>query len=236
MRVLVNRSEPAASQTAKQLRQLGHQPVVIPLFDLIDLQTEMPVSEFDGIVFTSRNAVEVLKRRQWTPKDPGIFTFCVGQKTAAAAETLGLSNVRFATGGGRALAELISQTMPSGRKLLYPSTPDRTFDMDKALRPSRIDVETTEIYQTRFRKKAEKELKDEFRKTQIDAVLVFSERSGRHLSELLSSTNLCETLKNTLLIGISETAVSSLRHLNWQKIHIADQPNEASLLDKLKDK
>ena len=62
MRVLVTRIQSAAEKTAEVLLDSGHEPVLLPIFELVDTAELIPEIPYDGYVFTSGNAVEIGER------------------------------------------------------------------------------------------------------------------------------------------------------------------------------
>jgi len=149
MKVLITRAEPAADQTANNLAKHGHEAILLPLFKMIDTQARIPDKKYDGIIFTSKNAVEVLKTRGWKIPNPKMIAFCVGGKTEKAAQALGFKQTYSANGGGAVLVDLMRAMQLEGKKLLYLSTPDKSYDMKMALESHNVHVETIDIYQAK---------------------------------------------------------------------------------------
>ncbi|MEM9279281.1 MAG: uroporphyrinogen-III synthase, partial [Pseudomonadota bacterium] len=82
MRVLITRHKVDAAKTAESLKEQGHEPVLLPLFEVADTGNADPSTDFDGYIFTSGNAVSVLDGRGWRCSGNNAVAFCVGNKTA----------------------------------------------------------------------------------------------------------------------------------------------------------
>jgi len=237
MKVLVTRAEPAAGRTANSLRDLGHEPVLLLLTELVDTGALLPSEPFDGFIFTSANALRILNVRDWQTKDATLPAFCVGQKTADAAERLGFQNLVVADGGGAKLAEEIKvYPFKPGPRLVYPTTPDRQFDMQSALAAYGMSVEHCEIYQMQALEIHENIAREALHSVADGAILVYSTESAKMLLKIIIENSMAETLQKTAIITISIEAAMPFESAMFQNIYISDVPNEISMfhiLDKL---
>lgn len=123
-RVLVTRSEPGASETAARLREAGFQPVNEPLFAIAPIDVEVPA--FDALAFTSANGVRrfaMLSPRRDAP------VFCVGDRTAQEARTLGFTNVASAHAEVGALANLIQRNLLASAHVLHAGNEETRGDL-----------------------------------------------------------------------------------------------------------
>ena len=230
MKVLITRAEPAASQTAANLAKKGHEAIVLPVFEVVDTQNNIPEKNYDGIIFTSKNAVDVLKSRAWKLPVPDMPAFCVGEKTEKAAQRLGFKETYSANGGGAALTDLMSTMKLEDRKMLYLSTPDKSFDIKKALATYKIDVETVDIYQARPVTPNREQLTQAISVVRHGAVFTYSALSSEHLAKLIKSSHMIEELKECTLISISSQASKPLELIDWKDILIAQSPKENEMI------
>ena len=230
MKVLITRAEPAASQTAKNLTEKGHEAIVLPLFEVVDTLVNIPEQNYDGIIFTSKNAVDVLESRNWAIPNPDVPVFCVGEKTEKAAQTLGFKKTYSANGGGAALVSFMSTMELENNRMLYFSTPDKSFDMKEALEPHKICVETLDIYRAQPVTPEHKQLERAISAVQDGFIFTYSALSSKHLAKLLISTDLTQELKKCTLISISSHAVKPLELIDWKDILIAPTPQEDKMI------
>jgi uroporphyrinogen-III synthase len=95
-RVLVTRAAGQASELAERLRRVGLEPVVVPVMELAEPATWVGLDaawerlrEFDWLLFTSANAVEVVGKRFGGELPAGLKVAAVGQATAKAVRAAG---------------------------------------------------------------------------------------------------------------------------------------------------
>ena len=230
MKVLITRANPAASQTAKNLEKSGHEAILVPLFEIIDTENPIPDLEYDGYIFTSKNAIEVLKTRGWKPASSNAKAFCVGKNTEQAANQLGFTNTLTASGGGAELAKLIGLMDLKEKRLLYCSTPDRSFEMNDALTPAGISVDTVDLYQAMPVNPEVQSFQDAVKAVKNGYVFAYSALSAQHLAQTLETINLTGILNDCTLVGISKPAVKPLEHIEWKGILVAKKPDEAQMI------
>ena len=230
MKVLITRAQPAASQTAKALAKQGHEAVLLPLFEVIDTGNPIPKSQYEGIIFTSKNAVEILEKRGWNLEEPNTPAFCVGEKTQEAAQKLGFKTTYKANGGGAALVKVMSELKLDGSKMLYLSTPDKSFDMQTALKPHNIEVETIDIYQAKPVTPKNAQIIDAIVAVKDASIFIYSALSSKQLAKTLKSESLESLLSNCTLIGISDVAIKPLEHIDWKRVLIAQNPSEEAMI------
>jgi uroporphyrinogen-III synthase len=210
LRVWITRTEPGATRTARAVAALGHEPVVAPVLESRDLPATLP--PHTAVAFTSAAAVEVYARL--TP-DRSAAVFAVGDATARAASDVGFADVRSAAGDGRGLARLIMADPPPG--MLWPRATAPAFDLAAALAGA-VPVDPVAVYETRPVEPAPAPA--------FDAVLIHSPRAARRLADTLPPA----AAGGRLALAISEAAAGPLRRLPWREIHVAADPDEASLL------
>lgn len=233
MKVLITRAKLAAQETAQNLSEHGHQAICLPLFKVEDTHNVIPEIDYDGIVFTSKNAVEVLQTRNWKPK-PGTPAFCVGSKTQKAALELGLKKTHTASGGGVALTKLMSKMKLSGQTMLYLSTSDKSFDMAEALEPHGVKTKTIDIYRAVTITPLQEDLAKAVSEISNAYIFVYSALSSKHLYNILHQSNLLGSLDNCTLVGISKQAIKPLEKIEWHKILIAKKPEEEEMIALIK--
>jgi uroporphyrinogen-III synthase len=234
MKVLITRAEPSASQTAKTLARHGHEAVVLPLFEVVDTDQQIPEKNWQGVIFTSRNAVEMLQKRNWKTDFANTPAYCVGEKTENAARMLGFEKTVRANGGGAELARTMGDINLSGRHMLYTSTPDKSFDMAKALEAQGVHVETIDIYQSKALSPSREDMEQAVDVLSGGHVFVYSALSSNHLAKILKKHHLESRMGHLTLIGISQKAVEPLQHIDWKSIFVSKTPMEEDMISLIK--
>ena len=115
-------------------------------------------------------------------------------------------------------------------RLLYPSTPEKNFDMSKALKSEDLHIDTIDIYRANPLTPPRKESQKALKKVMKDYIFVYSALSGKNLMEILNTENLTNSLQDCTLIGISKQAIQFLEHIEWKEVLIADEPNEEQMI------
>lgn len=164
-RVLVTRAREQAAELAAALRSVGAAPVFEPMIELVanadpevTRQVTSVVDQLDryqSIVFTSSNAVRFFaraverKRGPHAGLAPDTRTYCVGERTGAAALAAGFPVHVVASGrsDAEALLGLLLQALPAkrGRVLIPGSQISRTVIVD-GLRAAGVLVDAVAFY------------------------------------------------------------------------------------------
>ncbi|MEO0327819.1 MAG: uroporphyrinogen-III synthase [Pseudomonadota bacterium] len=233
-RILVTRERKSAQDTAQNLIAAGLEPVLMPFFEVVDTGLQIPEGSFDGVVFTSRNAVEIFAQRGFEPSKASNFALCVGEKTAELARRMGFTRVLSANGGGAKLAEQInSEPKYYGHCLLYPTTAKRAFDLQSALIPAAITLTLCEIYNHQEISPDQKEISDGFGKHIPEYAFVYSMLSGKHFAQELQKFGGNEIFVAMNLVAISKNAAQGVLSYPWRNVYVANQPNEFSMIDRV---
>jgi uroporphyrinogen-III synthase len=227
VRMLVTRPEPDASDTAARLRALGIEPVVVPLLAYAALPTPLPGSKgFAAMVVTSGNALRALKERGDIGALGDLTLYCVGDRTAAAARSLGFTKVASASGDARDLVSLVAGAEPRG-PLLYPAARDRAGDLGKALARHGLMVITTEVYEMAPLKALPASVAAELADGAIAAGLFYSRRTAETFAALTG--DLAE--RNRLgVLCLSEAVAAPLIGAHFVRVGLADHPSEEAMM------
>ena len=161
-RVLVTRTREQASEMASALRAAGAEPVLVPMIELVPaVETDAldaslgKLDTYDGLLFTSANAVRFFARRAFELDAAASFSglrarvLCVGPQSARAALEVGLPV--HLTGSGRGdsesfLRELVEVLPPSGRRFLLPRSDIGRDVVPDGLRAAGAEVDVVEAY------------------------------------------------------------------------------------------
>ena len=96
MHILLTRPLEDCSEMIIKFQSLGHQVSHLPLLSVEKIiHDEIDFTDYDGIVFTSANAVKFLNHDEINKK---IKCFCVGEATEKKARSFGFQNTIAAEG------------------------------------------------------------------------------------------------------------------------------------------
>lgn len=237
-RVLILRSEPAASETARKVEALGHHPILLPLKKCV-CETNItlpPRDQISGFIFTSANAIRCINENTKI-KDAHLKlpTFCVGSRTSEIAKEMGFSNITCGEGSGKSLAkDIISQHNSSKLStsveapLLYLTLEKRTPDLEQVLENTNIFIKPIVSYEM-VDEISNQSLKNALESSHIDIVLFYAQSAVRRFFAI--EDELQHNLFTSMQFGClsKEIAGAIPRHFADQTV-IAEKPNETHLL------
>jgi uroporphyrinogen-III synthase len=232
MRILVTRPQPAADKTAARLRELGHEPFVLPLtqgiFEPDIALAALVQGGYTALALTSAQAARALAllTNALAPY-LDIPVFCVGAATANAAGLLGFRKVIPGPGAGEGLAELIATQFSEDQKprILYLAGAPRSPDFEAGLHRLAVDFRVVEIYRMVPLDDAEHRLQLILTETPPDAVLLYSSETAHRFLNLPSVSDLTDLRYLCLSSAIAKTLPAAIRN-----VVVAAMPDEDSLL------
>ena len=132
MHILLTRPLEDCSEMIVKFKSLGHQVSHLPLLSVEKVvHDETNFADFNGVIFTSANAVKFLNHDEINKT---IKCFCVGEATEKKARSFGFQNTIAAEGNVSNLKELIVQNHGSSDgQLLYVSGERISVDLDQQL-------------------------------------------------------------------------------------------------------
>lgn len=229
-RVLVTRPEPGASRTAARLRELGFEPVVLPLSEThaLPVALEALPSTAAALLMTSANAVrhvpaDMLRQLADLP------CHVVGPKTAAAAREAGLSVVETGSGDARHLAERITPSL-AGRTVVYLCGRVRSADFERFLAEQGVKVLPIETYDTLPIDYPGKVVATGLSGRPVEAALLYSAKAAQAYSTLVQRPELARYFERTRVLALSARVAQAVSAVSPGRLAVATRPDENSLL------
>lgn len=206
------RPEPGATATAEAARQLGLEPILMPLFRIEPVAWTAPdPARFDALLITSANTIrhggETLRKLAMLP------VYAVGEATAAAAREASFVVAMVGNGGVDALLGSI----PPRLRLLHLSGAERR-------QPS---VASRRIVQIPVYRSAELPLPDRFAAIEEAVIAVHSARAGARLAQLAPQAGIARS--RATIAAISAEAAEAAG-TGWERVEALDEPNGRALL------
>lgn len=226
--VLITRPIEQAQTFADSVSAIGYSPLICPLLNIETISTSFEREDCpDAIIFSSSQAIHQLQiPGSWMH----IPAYCVGPLTANAAKDNGFQNVIAGTSGIEELSHIIREDMEARSILLYLRGEHVHQDINHLL--PNFNIREILTYRAHPIQHFTPQLLDQFDK--INIVTLFSHRTGLIFKELIEKNALTPYLKNIKLLCLSPSVVDSVKELNWKECHIADLPNQSSMIEKLK--
>ena len=212
MHILLTRPLEDCSEMIIKFKSLGHQVSHLPLLGVEKVHHDkVNFSDFNGIIFTSTNAVKFLNHNEINKT---IKCFCVGEITEKKARSFGLQNTIAAEGNVSNLKELILQNYnASSGQLLYVSGETISVDLDQQLINEGYSIKRIVNYRVNHNMNFNEDFVRELKQNMPDMVYVYSQNSGlsflnfikiHQLESLWMDTNLMCIGEKLSLIHISE--------------------------------
>lgn len=209
-RLFVFRPQPAAGQTVERAIALGLEAVALPLFELEPVGWTAPdCREFDGILLTSANAVNMAGPEMERLR--GLPVHAVGEATALAAEVAGFG---VAARGGGGVDDLLRSIEP-GARLLHLCGEDR-------LTPEASSQSITRL--TVYRAKALPKVAG-LEQLAGQVAVLHSPRAARRLAELVDAADRAD-----VMLAVISKAAGQAAGAGWKGVRVAGTPTDAALL------
>jgi uroporphyrinogen-III synthase len=226
MRFLVTRPEPDNARTAAVLRAKGHEVVLAPLLHIESIaDADLGVPPWAAILLTSANGARALANHPRRGELLALPVLAVGRSSAEAAQTAGFADVTSADGDAADLAQLAARRFAGAQQpLLYLAGEDRSGE----LAVPGLTVRTVVVYRAAKAEKFPQAVRTALEQDSIGGVLHFSRRSVE--SYLECSRDLAKAALRPVHYCVSARAAEPLRLAGASQIHVAAQPDEASLL------
>jgi uroporphyrinogen-III synthase len=235
MRVLVTRPAHSGERTAQRLRELGHEPLLLPLTRPVhDPQAARRALETTGgsVVLTSAEAVNTLRALgKALESHLARQLFTVGEATADAARELGFRSVTASSGNGRELAELIAAT--NSDDLLYLAGVPRAETFETRMTELGRHITVTECYRMAPITPDPGDVAALLTANPPDAVLFYSRQTAGHFFHVPQVEWLLLQMPKIRLICLSKTIGEAIPPSLRTALEISPMPDEKSLLSLL---
>jgi len=232
MHILLTRPLEDCKDLILRFKSLGHKVSHLPVIKIENVNHDkVNFDEFDGIIFTSANAIKNLNTSKINKQ---INCFCVGSSTEKAAKQNGFQNIYCADGNVNNLKEVILQNFDQKKgNLLYVSGEIISSNLDKDLISEGYKVKRIINYSVTPIEEASDEFIRDLKSSIPDMVYVYSENSARNYLNLLKKYNLSDYWMDTNLMCLGEKTSSVLNEIKWKKIFLFNSGEEEFLLYKI---
>ena len=234
MRVLVTRPQHSGERTAKRLRELGHEPILLPLSHPVhDANAALRgLSTTKGsIAITSAETIRAL-----TAHDAELAVhlarplFAVGDATAEEARAIGFSSVTASGGSGAELAETIAKK--ASGPVLYLAGSPRAETFEKRASEIGLRITVAECYRMEPTPIAPQAL-DTIFEQRPDAILFFSRHTAEDFFRAAEPQMRPDQADGIRLLCLSKSVAEVVPASLQGAVSIAAMPEERSLLSLL---
>ena len=232
MHILLTRPLNDSKEMILKFQTLGHEVSHMPLINIEGKEYEqINFSNFNGIIFTSSNAIKYLDLKKIDKK---INCFCVGNITEKKARSVGFQNIFSAEGNVNNLKELILQNVNSSDgKLIYISGETISDNLDQKLMSEGYNIKRIINYMVKPVEKFNDNFIKKLKLKMPDIVYVYSQNSAMSFLNLIKNYQLDTLWMNTNLMCIGEKTSAVLNEIKWKKIFLFNPGEEEFLLYKI---
>ena len=232
MHILLTRPLEDCSEMIIKFQSLGHKVSHLPLLNVEKtFYDEIQFIDYNGIIFTSANAVKFLNLNEINKT---IKCFCVGEATEKKARSLGFQNTIAADGNVSNLKELIIQNYnPSTGKLLYISGEIISVNLDQQLLNEGYKIKRIINYKVTHNKNFSEKFVKELKKNMPNIIYIYSQNSADSFLNFIKFHQLEALCMDTNLMCIGEKTSSILNEIKWKKIFLFNPGEEEFLLYKI---
>ena len=232
MHILLTRPLEDSREMILKFQSLGHKVSHLPLINIESKNYEtIDFSDFNGIIFTSANAIKFLNLKLINKK---ISCFCVGNATERKAKSTGFQNIFCADGNVNNLKELILQNFNSSDgKLLYVSGEIISNKLDQQLISEGYYIKRIINYTANPVEKFNDKFIEKLKLKMPEIVYIYSENSAISFLNLIKNYQLENLWLNSNLMCIGEKTSAVLNEIKWKKIFLFNPGEEEFLLYKI---
>ena len=188
--------------------------------------------EYDGLIFTSANAVRFLKVNN---DDKNVKCFCVGNITERSLRIKGFSNTVAASGTVNALKNIILNSEEKIKNLAYLCGDIVSYDLDKDLSLSGLKVRKIINYKSNKITNLNSENLDLIKKYPPNITLIYSKRSAESFDEIVRKYSISELMTHCTVMCISKKIEEFLKSKGWKKTETFNPGEELLKIEQIKN-
>ncbi|MAH83963.1 MAG: hypothetical protein CBB68_06320 [Rhodospirillaceae bacterium TMED8] len=229
MHVVIARPREDAVSLVKQLSNRSLDSIIAPMIDITYLDnTAVQLDGVQALLFTSANGARAFARASLSRELP---VLAVGDATARMARNLGFDQVLSANGDVTDLAKLaIQECRFQAGCLLHPAGSHVAGDLAGLLAEGSLSYRRIVLYRADQVGVLPEAVRDGLEMGRIAGIVLYSPRSGRIFSNLVSKAGLIDRLRAVMVYCLSVNVADSIAGLPWAMIKIAPTPNEMAVL------
>ena len=231
VKVLITRPYKDSLLTRKKLKKLHIDSEIAPLIYISKYKNKIKnnKNDFDLLIFTSKNSVRFFDSESF--KDTK--TFSVGNGTFKELKKKKFTKVENANGNVFSIIELFKQQFLNKKlKILHPTTVDVKIELKEFFKEQGSEYNIFPVYSVK-QKNCEPQIFKNFFCSNHKYILVFSPKTSESIKSAIKIMKLEKFCRNKRMVVLSESVKEPIENINFEKIFVADKPNEESLIKKL---
>ena len=211
----------------------GHKVIHIPTLSISSANMEpINTKNYDGLIFTSANAVRFLKLKN---DDKNTKCFCVGNLTERSLRLNGFNNTVAASGTVNALKNIIINSEKNIKNLAYLCGDVISYELDNELRHEGFKVNKIINYTSTKITDLNEENMGLIKKYPANIALIYSKRSAESFDEIIRKYSLAGLMTHCTVMCISKKIEEFLNSKGWKKTEVFNPGEELIKIDQIKN-
>ena len=211
----------------------GYKVIHMPTLSITSAKMEsINTEDYDGLIFTSANAVRFLKIKN---DDKNIKCFCVGNLTERSLRLKGFRNTVAANGTVNALKNIIINSEKNTKNLAYLCGDVISYELDKELMQEGFKIRKIINYTSTKILDLNKENMDLIKRYPPNIALIYSKRSAESFDEIVRKYSFSELMTHCTVMCISKKIKEFLKSRGWNKTELFNPGDELIKIDQIKN-
>ena len=211
----------------------GHKVIHMPTLSITSANMKpINTNDYDGLIFTSANAVRFLKMKN---SEKNTKCFCVGNLTERSLRLKGFNNTIAASGTVNALKNIIINSEKNIKNLAYLCGDVISYELDKELMREGFKVSKIVNYTSDKITVLNKESMDLIKKYTPNITLIYSQRSAESFDEIIRKYSLAQLMTHCKVMCISKKIEEFLKSKGWKKTEVFNPGEELVKIDQIKN-
>jgi uroporphyrinogen-III synthase len=226
--IWLTRPQEDSATLAAELLGRGIATLVAPVMTIAHQPLQVPDMLADGIILTSRHAIEAIRKFPDAWKQVPIY--CVGASTALAAREAGFLQALDGGGDALSLLEYIAAETQKNAALFYPSAEETQVDLVALLAARNIHVRQDIAYRALAVDRLPEVVTAALREHTLSGVAFFSARAAKTALRLLNGAGLQSACAGLDAYCIS-LQVAEAAGAHWRSVQVAAQPTKLAMIE-----
>ena len=211
----------------------GHKVIHMPTLSITSTNMDpIDTKNYDGLIFTSANAVRFLKLKN---NDKKIKCFCVGNLTERSLRLKGFNNTIAASGTVNALKNIILNSERNLKNLVYLCGDVVSYELDNELRQEGFKISKIINYKSTKITDLNDESMGLIKKYPPNVALIYSLRSAESFDEIIRKYSLAQLMTHCKVMCISKKIEEFLKSKSWKKTQVFNPGEELIKIDQIKN-
>ena len=185
-------------------------------------------------IFPSINSVESLKKSRQICKFRNANILAIGLQVKKILIKSGCKNLIVTTPDSKSMLKIINSPKLKNKSFTYLSSNVVNEDFFIEAHKKKLKIKKKVIYKTISIKSMSNKLIGYFKLKKVKGVVFYSQLSVKIFIHLINKYKILSNVKQLHIFCISERVARSLKEHKFNRVHVAKQPNELSIVSLIK--